>query len=1640
MNVQHHKPFLTFVAALFTSMSLVFGHGFEVVVFTKAAGYSHASRDEGANAIAALGVDHDFGVTITDDAQTLIDALPNTHVVVFMSTTGDVLTDTQQTIFQSWYQSGKGFVGVHAATDTEADWEWYVDMVGATFQSHPPGTHEATVKFLDQVHPITNVIDSSTNERVLEWVVTDEWYDFVASPRGNAHVLAVVDEETYTGGGHGDDHPIAWCQEFDGGRSAYLANGHPEEIFSNEIMLGLMSNAIEWAAGELGGDSGATVDSNYEKVILDDQVSRPMAIDVAEDGRVFLVERFGAVKVHDQSTGITSTIGTLDAYTGGEFGVLGIALAPDFSTTNNLYINWSPNPGSEIYNRVSRFTLDANGDLDLTSEVVIIQVYLNRPTETNNNGHHIGGCLRFDTNGNLYISVGDNTDAYNWSPRNEDNIGLDSRKGSPNTNDFRGKILRITPNVGGGPVAHPNYTIPEGNLFSVGTPLARPEIYVMGCRNNFRFCIDPYTDWLYFGDVGPDANNINSGAYGGPLGHDEFNQVKEAGWYGWPYYIADSKAYYDGNGDPWTVATMQADLADYFANSSGFAGSLAEAGDPTLLTEPEPAWIWYTDKSEDTLEQFSELGDINRSAMAGQVYAHQPGYNFPQYYDGSLFIMEFMRNLILEVKTKPDGSIHEITRFAPNITFSRPIDMQFGPDGAMYVIEWGSSWSSGTSSNTKLIKVQYTREQSTPIAVASTDVTEGALPLTVNFNSSESSDPDNTELTFAWDFDGDQVIDSTDENPSYTYTQAGVYNAILTVTDADGLFSRSTITINVGNNRPVLTMLEPTAYSFFDWGDTVNFEFTVEDPEDGTSAAGQITDADVLFETSLGHVDHLHNFGQYNQLSGEILIARDDSHGFDDDLSIIFDAIYTDAGATGTESLTGIARAGMYPKITMAQVFNGQSGVSIALTDDSLGGEVDIVDIDDGDYIYFSDRNLNGIEAIRLRAASDSGCTVEVREGSPTGNLIGEISVPAGDGSTYLDYTGALNGVTPGGQEIYFIFVNPSASDLIKLNWINFRGTGATVIAGRPSVESINFIATNQVQITFDQEMDYATLAMLSNYTFGDSVTVTQATPSSDQESVILTLDGAEENHYYNLTLSNIEDLAGDRIEDNTQFTVLNFVTAEPLFYLGINAAGPSYTDSEGNLYVTDTAQSNATLLVNFARNTSSAAAAVASDFAAADSGVSASAPVNIITSANPSNQAVTAEGLSGLSVSNTGGAGRYTTNKGNYVGNAIVDSYIYDGDAFGSTSDSQLTINGLDAIEDGDEIKLTLWGVGDTDDSDVTFQVVYNGSVVGTQTTDYEDSSSTSVQFTFDKVANQNSIIVNWGSGGTTTGGFNGFALTVWKEPSGFTFSSSRTASRELEIANTSDDLLYLSERYTSGTSDLSYAIDVPNGRYQVLLRFAESYATTTDQRLFNVQIEGGSDLFSNDLDLFEQAGKNVAFDYLSEEVTVSDSTLNIDFQDRGVNNPTVNAIGIFQIVGNSEELPDPSFASYLRDSGLLTSAASDLDEDGLSSLLEYALGGDDDTHNSNRQPYLSISGDDFSFTFERPSNLPDILYIVEASDSLNSNTWKAITTSQSVTTQVNGMERVSFTNLETAATAAGFTEDNCFFRLRVELTELSE
>lgn len=218
---------------------------YSVLVFSKTAGYRHASIPQGITALKALGEKSGFAVEVTEDAAAFRDDNLKRHgAVVFLSTTGDVLDEMQQRAFERYIRAGGGFVGVHSASDTEYDWPWYGRLVGAYFASHPEGTPTAAVRIVDPGHPSTLALP-------VAWVRSDEWYNFKANPRGSVQVLATVDERTYSGGTMGDDHPVAWFHEMDGGRAWYTAMGHTGESYAEPLFLRHLLGGIQYAARAL---------------------------------------------------------------------------------------------------------------------------------------------------------------------------------------------------------------------------------------------------------------------------------------------------------------------------------------------------------------------------------------------------------------------------------------------------------------------------------------------------------------------------------------------------------------------------------------------------------------------------------------------------------------------------------------------------------------------------------------------------------------------------------------------------------------------------------------------------------------------------------------------------------------------------------------------------------------------------------------------------------------------------------------------------------------------------------------------------------------------------------------------------------------------------------------------------------------------------------------------------------------------------------------------------------------------------------------------------------------------------------------------------------------------------------------------
>lgn len=221
--------------------------GKRVLVFSKTAGFRHDSIPDGVAAVQQLGETSGFAVDATEDAGAFTSKnLKRYDAVVFLSTTGDVLDSTQQSAFEGYIRHGGAYVGIHAAADTEYDWEFYGGLAGAYFQSHPT-IQQAEVDVEDRAHP-------ATSELARTWERTDEWYNYRSNPRERAHVLASLDESSYTGGTMNGDHPIAWCQNYQGGRAFYTGGGHTKESYTDPAFLRHLRGGITWAIGDAQAD------------------------------------------------------------------------------------------------------------------------------------------------------------------------------------------------------------------------------------------------------------------------------------------------------------------------------------------------------------------------------------------------------------------------------------------------------------------------------------------------------------------------------------------------------------------------------------------------------------------------------------------------------------------------------------------------------------------------------------------------------------------------------------------------------------------------------------------------------------------------------------------------------------------------------------------------------------------------------------------------------------------------------------------------------------------------------------------------------------------------------------------------------------------------------------------------------------------------------------------------------------------------------------------------------------------------------------------------------------------------------------------------------------------------------------------
>ncbi|WP_327001923.1 ThuA domain-containing protein [Dactylosporangium sp. NBC_01737] len=986
-----------------------FAADFSVLIFSKTAGFRHDAIPAGITAIQQLGTQNNFTVEATEDAAQFTDTnLARFKAVIWLSTTADVLDANQQAAFERYIRAGGGYVGVHAAADTEYDWPWYGNLVGAYFSSHP-AIQPVTVRIEDTAHPSNAGIPAN-------WNRTDELYNYRTNPRSQVHVLANLNEATYTGGTMNGDHPISWCRAYDGGRSWYTGLGHTQESYTEANFRTHLLGGIKYAAQNIGNCSvsaaGTFSQVNLAKGVA--ETGEPMGLTVLPNRGVLHTARDGVIRYTDVN-GNTKIAMTLQVYSHDEEGLQSIKADPNFATNHWVYVYYAPplsTPGGDApatgtaaqfapfngSNKLARFTVRDDNTIDPASQVTILDVPTSRGLCC-----HVGGDIDFDAAGNLYLSTGDDTNPFDsggYAPldeRADHNPAYDAQRTAGNSNDLRGKVLRIKPGATGG------YTIPAGNMFAPGTAKTKPEIYAMGFRNPFRMSVDKATGVVYLGDYGPDAGSADPNR--GPAGTVSFERITAPGNFGWPYcsnYNTPYNEYVFPTGPSLGTYNCAGGPTNNSPNNTGI----------TTLPASQAAWLPYGGQGP----WRPELG--GGGPMGGPVYNFNPNLvsdvKFPASYNGQVFLGEFTSRWIKAAAINANGTAGAITQIP--WTGTAIMDMEFGPDGALYVLDYGTTWFGGDA-NSALYRIEYNSGGNrAPIAQIGATPSSGAAPLAVQFSSAGSNDPDGDAITYAWDFTSNGSTDSTAANPTFTYPSNGEYTATLTVRDSGGKIATASTVIGVG--RASVQLITPADGSLFQFGDLVPFEVRVTDPNAGTIDCNR-----VVVNYVLGHDSHGHPITSKNGCTGSIQTTVDGEHDANANIFGVLAAVYTPVSGVAVQD-----QHVLQPRTRQAEHFNTMNGVQLAAKASAHGGNA-IGYIENNDWISFTPYNLAGATGIKARVASAGvGGTITVRVDSPTGPVAGTVQVaPTGGWETWVDVTGTISPPT-GTHQLYLVFTGGAGS------------------------------------------------------------------------------------------------------------------------------------------------------------------------------------------------------------------------------------------------------------------------------------------------------------------------------------------------------------------------------------------------------------------------------------------------------------------------------------------------------------------------------------------------------------------------------------------------------------------------------------
>ena len=460
----------------------------------------------------------------------------------------------------------------------------------------------------------------------------------------------------------------------------------------------------------------------FRKVTLDPAPGEPISLALLPDASVLYATRQGQLWWRS-AAGEKLEAAHFEVYAHDEEGLQGLAIDPDFEQTHWVYLYYSPPLSTPVDDpatlavdegaapelgtaadwqpfrgalRLSRFRFQAPV-LDRSSEQVLLEVPVDRGLCC-----HIGGQIDFDAAGNLYLSTGDDTNPFQsqgYAPldqRPDRHPGFDAQRSAGNTNDLRGKLLRIHVEPDG------SYTIPEGNLFVPGTPATRAEIYLMGLRNPFRFSVNRASGEVYLADYSPDAREASP--LRGPAGTGKWLVVRAPGNYGWPYCATPNQPYvaYDFA----SGASGAAFDCEHPVNHSPHNTGLVQL--PPVL-QPELAY------SYGSTPRWPELGSGGIGPMAGPAYVYAAERSaptqWPAAYAGAPLFYEWTRDLVAAFRLDASGALESMQRVNVDFTVDNPIDMEFGPDGALYVLEYGEGYYSANP-GAQLSRIEYIQNSS----------------------------------------------------------------------------------------------------------------------------------------------------------------------------------------------------------------------------------------------------------------------------------------------------------------------------------------------------------------------------------------------------------------------------------------------------------------------------------------------------------------------------------------------------------------------------------------------------------------------------------------------------------------------------------------------------------------------------------------------------------------------------------------------------------------------------------------------------------------------------------------------------------------------------------------------------------------